>query len=306
MKIIKSLPSDVKSEMMFIDIELGDVCNYQCSYCLPISYSGNEWLDYNTLISFFERVVVPNNTFVNLSGGEPSLYPRITSLLKYLNKKGCYINFVSNASRSLKWWKKHIKYIGKPILSYHLEFQKIDSFINKLKELTKTNLVQVNIPMIHDRFDECLEISERIKEIDNLLISLKVLKNKRENKLFKYTDEQFKIMSKKVFTKRTVSEPPLYNMPILIFEDGSKQNLNHQKLINNKQNNFKGWKCWKGMNSIKIHSNGDYYLASCELGNKKKYGNINDNIIKLPTAPSICDMDYCFCVSDIWNIRKER
>ncbi len=303
-KLVKVRPSNIGS--LCIDIELGDVCNYKCSYCYPYLHPGTDWLDYKSLISFLDKRIKENDTVVMISGGEPTLYPHISSILKYLQDRGCHTKLLSNSSKPLKWWEKHIKYIDELVLSYQIETQNLDEFLTKVKCLTENNIIQINVSMINDRFDECIEIAEKLKEIKNLMITLKVLKDKKTHRMYDYTEEQIRVMSKKIFTPRTIEIKNPLKIFSHVYSDGSEEIKFTQEVVAKGLNSYKGWKCWKGIDLIKIRSDGNYYLATCDFRGNKYYGNISDKNLNFPTEPTICEYDYCFCMTDINNIRKEK
>ena len=69
---------------MCVDIEIGNICNYSCSYCHPNSHSGSSWNNYNKLINFIDKVTEGKLATIILSGGEPTLYPRIDDIVHRL------------------------------------------------------------------------------------------------------------------------------------------------------------------------------------------------------------------------------
>lgn len=287
---------------LFLEIEIGFVCNYRCSYCPPYLSSGNIWLPFEDLIYFIEFA---KPSHVLLVGGEPTYYPHIDELLEFLKENNIVIDITSNGSRPLDWWKKHKDKFDITTLSYHLEFSNLEKFIEKLQYLTEDKIVTVNVSMIVDRFDECLEAGYKIAETQNTFVSLKALTNINTARLYDYTDEQLKVMSQvlrpKVKTTHNKHSIDFYG----ITEDGQTVMQRAQTLISNKENVYKGWRCNKGIDYMKLIANGDLFKATCELGTKP-YGNIKDYNLILPNESSICQREYCYCLTDLKTINKKR
>lgn len=292
---------ETSNKGLWFEVELGLICNYRCSYCPPYSYTGNVWIDHVRFMDFITKI---NPQQVLLVGGEPTLYPGIVPLLHDLKDK--IVNMTSNGSKPISWWKSNIDYIDVLTLSYHPENANLEAFINKLKFLSDYKVVTVNVSMMLERFDECLEVGMEISKIKNVFVSLKALNDIITKRLCKYTDEQLDIMSKLIRPKVETKNNDAFNIHFYgKEEDGTLTKLRAQTVISNKENIYKGWKCWKGIQCIKLSANGNLYKSTCEIGGPH-FGNIYDDTVILPTEPEICQRDYCYCLPDLKTIRKER
>lgn len=306
----KLIKVDKKENTKCIDIELTDRCNYRCTYCRPTGWRGGTNLEYDQLVNFLEKVMEDKNQQYNvvLSGGEPTVHPRIIDVLKYLHDRGIHVTLVSNGSRRLEWWKKNLRYIDKLVFSYQINSAILEEFIEKIKFITRHRKIQINLSMIPERFDECLQIAEELKKVQNLTIVLKALKNKKikPRRLYNYTEEQMNIMSNAV---ESIETPTIKdrNVPVVsyYFDDGTVEDIPSYKVITKKLNQYKGWTCWKGIDSIRIRCDGDLYLAVCDLTYDITYDNINNDQFSPPEKPCTCEHDYCFCVTDLITLRKE-
>lgn len=85
-------------------------------------------------------------------------------------------------------------------------------------------------------------------------------------------------------------------------EDGVEtieENVND--ILARKENQYKGWRCWAGIQSVNITSDGTLTSASC---NNEQFGNIyDDEEISLLKEPHLCKKDWCACAANI-NITK--
>ena len=292
---------ETSSKGLLLEVELGSVCNYRCSYCLPRLHEGDVWIDYDKLIEFIHKI---NPYHVILVGGEPTLYPMIDQLLYELKNK--IVNITSNGSRPLSWWKSYFKYFDILTLSHHIEYTNLKSFINKLKFLTDHKVVTVNVSMVLDRFDECLEVGKELAKIKNIYISLKALTDNETGYMYKYSNDQLEIMSDLIRSKvSTISS----DHNIYFYgkrEDGKLKQLRAQTIKSEKVNMYRGWKCWKGIQLIKLAGDGNIYKATCDIGRGVVAGNIYNDEFTLPTEPEVCQKDYCNCLTDLKAVKKER
>jgi len=62
-------------------------------------------------------------------------------------------------------------------------------------------------------------------------------------------------------------------------------------------NQFKGWQCNAGLESLMINWDGEVHRATCRVGGS--LGNIYQGTFTIPTSPIICNRDYCTCAADI-------
>jgi len=69
--------------------------------------------------------------------------------------------------------------------------------------------------------------------------------------------------------------------------DVIKQNLNQ----------FKGWSCNAGIESLMINWDGEVHRATCRVGGS--LGNIYDGSFEPPEKPIICTRNFCTCAADI-------
>jgi hypothetical protein len=61
------------------------------------------------------------------------------------------------------------------------------------------------------------------------------------------------------------------------------------------ENQYKGWLCWAGLESLMITAQGDVYTATCKA---KRIGNIYEDF-DLPDEPMVCPKDWCACAADL-------
>ena len=92
--------------MNFLQISLTNRCNFSCWHC-PMgkwrNYDAPRWpLDNKTLLPWMEKYVQPSQWVVELTGGEPSLYPEIHELMRWLDGHGYRVLVKTNGSGNLE------------------------------------------------------------------------------------------------------------------------------------------------------------------------------------------------------------
>lgn len=77
------------------------------------------------------------------------------------------------------------------------------------------------------------------------------------------------------------------------WEDGSVTVDHYNTMTLNKDNNYKGWTCWAGVQHLKVDPDGRVFIGSCHRGGP--IGNIYelDEGFELPTEPTVCDRTWC-------------
>lgn len=91
--------------MNFLQVSLTNRCNFSCPTCPMGKWRNAEsprWpLDNGILIPFLERYARPSEWVVELTGGEPSLYPGIDELMRWLSANGYRTLVKTNGSGDL-------------------------------------------------------------------------------------------------------------------------------------------------------------------------------------------------------------
>ena len=84
-------------------------------------------------------------------------------------------------------------------------------------------------------------------------------------------------------------------------EDNSREETNENFVIGTPKNNFKGWSCYGGIDTLSFDMRGYIFPAYCSTGTSNSIGNWRtDNIkdIKWPENPLTCNSK-CTCVHDV-------
>ena len=151
---------------------LGNTCNFACSYCPEGLHNGSRgWPELDTIKNF---ITVVKNThkdkkiYFEFTGGEVTMYRHFIDVCKFCTEQGIKVGFISNGSRTLRYWEENKQYFDHVCLSFHPEAADPDHFIEVVKILHMDLRVHVNIMMSPDKFELSHNVANRITVIGNI------------------------------------------------------------------------------------------------------------------------------------------
>lgn len=279
-----------------------DICNFNCSYCFPGShdnkfrYPKNFDFILEKFRSIFDEYLSKGKTKFHLTisgGGEPTLWPRLEDFCRQIKEShDVFITLVSNGSRTLEWWKNNYRYFDDVVLSFHIAESKIDHHCDVADFLYEKKLkVTSLILMDYQRWNDCVStIDQMMTSKWPWVIQTKEIVDAPGHGIESYSNEQKDYLKNSI--KRIPSSDRLLenlddhklHQSVAIFDDNSAQCCRPHTLILNNWNNFKGWKCNLGNESIIITVDGQI-LGSCGI----KF--LDDGTV-------ICPKNICSCQPD--------
>lgn len=278
-KIINLQPKNILDIRFFPT----DICNFNCTYCFPgcsdgvYRYSDN--IDtiinnFNALFEFYRVHYNKNKVELNLAGGgEPTLWPYFGEFCDRLSKVyDIEFTVTTNGSRTLRWWKKHSKYLDKVTLSVHHEFVDVDHTIKVCDYLYDQGVsVTALVLMDAEYFEKCKGIIEKFKTSKNpwFIEAKPVIQFKGKDNL-SYTPEMIEYMNSGL-KRLPDSDFLLKNMHLFRIHESIALYKNDIAIpkrsgdyINNNENNFQGWKCNVLYENLCINFDGNL-TGSCNL-----------------------------------------
>lgn len=299
--------------------KLHNVCNYNCSFCGLEHKSGTDrWKSLETYKKYFDNLNKAANglpIWIQLTGGEPTLYPGLLDLMKYIKEKGSYINIQTNGSRTLRWWKevRDAKVLDMLCITYHPEQTNDINHIIEVVNLFHDEPTETLIRTTHVKglLDKALSDTEYITNNTGAMTSMCHMTIHDYDIYATYTAEQFKklneasmIYGKLYSTKKQSNVPENHRYMHLFlnvtFDDNSSEQIRALVFTKNYKTEFKNWKCANGEYILTLE-NDLLYRGFCKVG---KISNINDPEIKLFENDYIlCDKDLCDCRLDLTSTR---
>ena len=88
------------------------------------------------------------------------------------------------------------------------------------------------------------------------------------------------------------------------FSDDTYERFNLKGLYSEGKVNFKGWKCFAGVDLLFIDAWGNIWPSNCKP-DKLYLGNVKDDTWQFPDKPVICPYTFCGCITDVM-CRKEK
>jgi sulfatase maturation enzyme AslB (radical SAM superfamily) len=301
------------SDWFVVNWCLGNTCNYACSYCPESLHDGSRgWPELDTIKNF---ITVVKNThrdkriYFEFTGGEVTMYRHFIDVCKFCTDQGIKVGFISNGSRTLRYWEENKQYFDHACLSFHPEAADPEHFIEVVKLLHMDLRVHVNIMMSPELFELSHDVANKIVAIGNVSMALQPLIHDFGDVVFDYPPYQQRILDKqheqvtnrikyvKVFKHYRGAMRKIYDDPTII--DIAPAHV----LISEKSNNWAGWSCGAGVEQLIVDMDGSVYRGWCKVGGR--VGNINDHNLRLPTEDIVCNKTMCHCNFDIMSTKTK-
>lgn len=322
-ELIKIKTMEPKNKLR-IEFAIGNYCNFNCSYC-GSDYNGgtHRWTNnedlllknFKHLLNFYIDNKI-NYFEINVLGGEPSLWPGLVNFVKEIKKNyNTKMTMTTNGSRTIRWWEKNSTAFDKILFSYHQGQTDIDHFI-KVLDLVYSNGTAVNVLMMMNSscWEECVESIEKMKTNSKHPWFISAMEINPPT----YTATQLEFFKKHV--KRC---PPIFRIikdeyknilkgnPTVIYSDNSSKKIPRNWLSINELNNFQGWMCNLGIETINIKKEGTITgMCNNSVYGAEQFYNIYDsnfvNNFSPILQPTVCEKSKCWCQPEIlmtkWKI----
>lgn len=261
-KNINNIKKLTKFNNVRLFVELTNKCNLCCKHCYgSFAINNNDTLDIEKLKKVIHDASVHNSYQLDLTGGEPFLYPYLEEILEVAYNEGMIVRIFSNLTmlneKTLFLLKKYgvkeiVTSIDSCIKEKHEQFRGRNGCFNKtldaIKILKANNIpVSVNTMVGNHNKDE---IEELVSFIDNLKVKSVldvIVPEGRGNDLNENIYESAKLI-------RNIYE-------------------NHYKIIDK---NAISVNCGIGNRFIYIKSNGNIYICPSLIEEQYKIGHINN------------------------------
>lgn len=294
-----------------VEWELGNTCNFNCSFCPDKYKSGSaRFLDLTTYKQVIAKLTVESGSrkmWVKLTGGEPSLYPKLIELMSYIKSKGHYTYLITNGSRTLRYWQelKDAKCADFIAFTYHAEqTDDVAHTINVVKLFEDTpTVVTINVTCVPSYFTQSVAAFKLFKLECASYINLQQINDSAG--MSKYTAEQTQVLLEcsQTATDRIGDKCPT-NIPTVhayhsgmvkyIYNDGSVEMNQAISFIKQGKDNFFGYDCEIGMTNIRIEHE-TVQRAVCSAGEKWSIHDdrlFREESIKCPYTTCTCTLDF--------------
>jgi MoaA/NifB/PqqE/SkfB family radical SAM enzyme len=279
-----------------VEWNLGKRCNLDCSYCpAEIHDNHSEHTDIEILKRTVDVLSVIPNVRISLTGGEPCVHPHIEQLLQHAKNRINWINVTTNGTRTVEFYQNILEnYINHIVFSVHFEsdWLKVINTIIKVYKQSANKNVLVHMMMLPGRLKDVKDACKALLDA-GIRYALRPIRWTKTHDDFEdmihYSEEE------KEFLAVSNHTPPKNTL----IDNTVECNVND--LLINKTNQFQGWSCMAGVESLMINWDGEVHRATCRVGGS--LGNIYQDTFVKPTTPVDCTRTWCTCAADI-NITK--
>ena len=278
MEIINSNP-----DCCIVSLFVHNVCNFNCSYCSDEHRDGSyrwptKWDGYLDLIDEIKEK--KKYVYVQILGGEPTLWPKFHDFIDYISDDRTYIEYATNGSRTKRYWESLPKHTATALFSWHHEEADDDHYLDVLEIMQDKATCVATFLLTPDNYERGQALYHRIVEkklrVEAIPKFTRVVIDGPD--YFEYTDEQKKWIQSHYWNN--TQSGPNFVLPL----ECSAGKLS--EMIASENYWFQGWKCNAGLDRIYVHTNGEIWRCTKQVGGS--LGNIN-TYFELPKDPIICD-----------------
>jgi organic radical activating enzyme len=308
-KIIEIRSLDKK--ILNVSFILTTDCTYKCRYCPKELHEGkSQPVDLNMLGNFF-RKYSHRDIVLGITGGEATIHPQFTDLLKLCKSLNVKTKVDTNASRTVSFYDGVAELCDNWCVTMHPSQHTLD--LDKIRVLSKKSFTVVYIMMDPEHWQTSLDWFNQIKQIPNIkIILLKAISNwAGANCEVIYTNDQIQFMiennKQSTFTKeRSLELEKTHSWMKAIdtevtYDDGTIDLLDPYRVVKEEQNRFKGWRCYAGVENISINSDGSISWATCGATHMGYFDTVDLESFNLGI---VCPKDECNCNNDIRSSKK--
>lgn len=273
-----------------------NVCNYKCSYCSDYHRDGSSrWPDkWEPYIELINRLKERNKyLYIEVLGGEPTVWPRFQEFVDHISDDRVFVEYATNASRTIKYWERFRTQQAFVFLSWHHEFANDDHFYAVAEIMQHKASVSIPLMIVPENFERAKVLFERLKDL-NVEITPKFTRTSiGENAYFEYTAEQREWVQSNYFNKMRPFGID-WTIPRNLHFDGKK--IKFMEVLDKNLHAFQGYTCTAGIKRLMVEPDGNIKRCTKNVGGS--LGNILTGEYTLPDDPIVCDYSACPCKLD--------
>ena len=280
-----------------IEWNLGKRCNYDCSYC-PSSIHDNSsaHTDIEILKATVDKLMTLGKPIrLSFTGGEPTVHPKFTELVKYCKHVGIsWISVTTNGTLPYEFYAG--LQIDQLVFSIHLEYdwKRVFNTVESVVDQTKIKVI-AQIMAHHEHMDAVLQLRAKclLAQIPSTVRRIRWTQGNHDL----FDDMRYHPDDLNWIKEQDATVPG--NCVI-----DSEQIIHANDVIKLHLNKFKGWTCNAGLESLMVNWDGEVHRATCRVGGS--LGNIYEGTFVAPSDPVICTRDWCTCAADIPLTKYDR
>ena len=281
-------------DSIHVEWNLGKRCNLDCAYC-PAEIHDN-FSDHTNIKVLMDTVdalhELDKPIRLSLTGGEPCVHPDIEDLLEHASQRLDWLNVTTNALRSGDWYARQP--VNHYVFSLHFDNKNWERALDNIVLFSQHNENQDNIPfqvnvMAHHRYMKNVKLAVARLHGHNIKYAVRRIR---------WTEGDHDIFDDMRYDGNDLQwilDHDATALPNCVIDDEKLMHAND--IIKEHLNQFEGWKCSAGIESLMINWDGEVHRATCRVGGS--LGNIYDGSFEPPEEWITCTRDWCTCAADI-------
>ena len=285
-------------ESIKVEWNLGKRCNLDCAYCpAEIHDNHSPHTNIKILMDTVDALAeIGKPIRISLTGGEPTVHPDIEDLITHIHQRLDWLNVTTNGLRDANWYTNQP--VDHYVFSLHFDNKNWSRALENIIRFSTHNDNMQNIPfmvnvMAHHKHMKSVKLA--VKQFAEKGIKYAVRRIRwTEGDHDIFDDMRYDGNDLQWILKQKASVLP----NCVVDYEGAPEVLKHANdIIKDHENQFKGWSCNAGIESLMINWDGDVHRATCRVGGS--LGNIYKGTFEIPQQPIICTRNFCTCASDI-------
>jgi len=278
-----------------VTLFIHNVCNYSCSYCSDFHRDGTyRWPeDWTPYLNFINDLKQRNRyLYIEVLGGEPTVWPAFQDFVDTISDDNVFVEFSTNASRTLRYWEQFRTHRAFVFLSWHYEQTDDDHFYRVAEIMQHKASVSIPLMVVPDNYDRAVALYERLRGL-NVEITPKFTRTSiHGHDYFEYTEAQREWIQNNYYNKMR-DFGLAWTVPRNLHFDGEQRKF--MTVLDQGLHRFEGYTCTAGIKRFSVDPNGD--IKRCT----KRVGGVIGNLFtgyELPDAPIVCNYAACPCKLD--------
>jgi len=279
-----------------VEWNIGKRCNLDCSYCPAeihdnFSPHTNVKVMLNTIDALAE---IGKPIRLSFTGGEPCVHPQIEEIVNHASQRLDWINITTNGTLPNKLYLRLP--VNHYVFSLHFDnhWDRVLYNILDFAHLNETHdgyniPFQINL-MAHHKYMKKVKDAATLFDSHSIPYVVRRIRwtdadNRDWFDDLKYSADDLKWILEQ---KSTAKENCVID---------NKHLIHANDIIKEHKNQFEGWRCNAGLESLMINWDGEVHRATCRVGGS--LGNIYNGSFEVPKDPIICTRKWCTCAADI-------
>lgn len=283
-------------DSVHVEWNIGKRCNLDCAYCpAEIHDNFSPHTDLGVMVdTIYELEKINKPIRLSLTGGEPTVHPKINDILECASQRLQWLSVTTNGLRHPEWYVKQP--VDQWVFSLHFDnehsiraAENVVRYTQLLDMESKDTLFQVNLMCHHEYMDDVKSAAILLEGHGVPYVCRRIRWTEADDREW-FDDMRYKEKDLEWILSKTST----VKANCVIDE---KDMMHANDIIKHKLNQFEGWQCNAGLESLMINWDGEVHRATCRVGGS--VGNIYKGSFEIPNNSITCTRKWCTCAADI-------